>query len=474
MSRVQPESAARLQLLYQLSALRRRTPAERLEAALEVITQALGLDIGVIGRITEDSYTFAHVYAPNGKHRQGETLPLGGTYSHLTLQRGQVLSISHMRALPEPHPVLYRVFGYEAYIGAPLEVQGAFYGVLAFASRASRTPPFSTEDEELVATLARWIEVVLESQIAEEKQRESERLFRSAFHDAAIGMAIVAPNGYFLEVNASLCAMLGYRAAELLALTFQQLTHPDDLGRALGLFERVCAGELGSYRLEKRYLHKDGHIVWVERTVSAVRRADGTLKYLLSQVQDITPRKHYEARIELLAYRDELTGIHNRRHFFEHAPARLTAVQERGCPVALIYLDLNGFKAVNDSLGHQAGDDLLRHVASGLESVTRQDDLVARLSGDEFVVLLFDITEADLEHTVARLIASVKEPFTHARSGAVSGASIGLVLAHGQESLETLLLQADRAMYRAKGRKTLEPYAVEMVELGSQPEYAES
>lgn len=465
-------SASRLQLLYELNALRSRTSEERLEKALELITRALRLDVGIIGHSAGDTYTFTHVYAPNSKHRQGETLPLRETYSSLTLQRGQVLSIDHMRDLPEPRPALYWVFGYESYIGAALTVQGAFYGVLAFAGSSPRTPPFSTKDEELVTTLARWTEAVLESQIAELLRRESDLRFRSAFHDAAVGMAILAPDGHFLEVNRSFCIMLGYSVGELLAMSFQQLTHPDDLERSQRLFSRACTGELESYGLEKRYLHKDGHTVWVQRTVTAVRQENGELKYLLSQVQDITLRKHYEARIEFMAYRDELTGIYNRRHFFEYAPSRLELARQAGLPVALIYLDLNGFKQVNDTLGHQAGDDLLRQIAQGFENIIRQDDLIARLSGDEFVLLLFDITEAEVARAIERLIESVKHPFSHTTGAAPSGVSIGVVIvSRGEASLETLLAQADRAMYCAKERKALEPYAVEVVELGSATEY---
>jgi diguanylate cyclase (GGDEF)-like protein len=126
-----------------------------------------------------------------------------------------------------------------------------------------------------------------------------------------------------------------------------------------------------------------------------VRRKDGGVKHIIGQVQDITARKHYEERVRVMAYRDELTGLHNRHYFFEQAPTQLALARRTGWPVALIYLDLNSFKRVNDTVGHQAGDELLKQAVVRFRGALREVDLFTRFGGDEFVALLLNVTEAE-------------------------------------------------------------------------------
>lgn len=462
MSRHPTDAAARLRLLYEVTSLRAGKAETRLEAALEVVTQALSLDVGVITRSKGETNTIVYVYSADGALRRGQSFPLEQTYSSLTLKSGGVLSINELASSPYAQHPFYQRFGYESYIGAAVTVNGALYGTLGFSGTAPRSRPFTSADEELVTMLARWVGVALKAQTAEALRRESEERFRRAFHDAAIGMAMVAPDGRALEVNAGICKMLGYSAAELLALSVQQLTHPGDLEADLDSVRRLLAGELETYELEKRYLHKDGRIVWGHLSVSAVRRDDGEIGYLIAQIQDITPRKHYEAQIRTMAYRDDLTGLPHRRYFFARAPEQLASARRHRWPVALIYLDLNGFKEVNDTLGHQAGDALLKRVAQVCSEVLREDDLFTRFGGDEFVTLLCNASEVEARRTAGRLIACVQSTFA-TQSGS-TGVSLGIVVAPGGAiDIETLLNQADGAMYRAKGRKDSEPYAVEVV-----------
>jgi len=464
------DAAARLRLLYEVTSLRVGLLEARLDAALEVVTQALDLDVGVVSRIEDGSYTVERVYAPSGALYRGQTTSLERTYSSLILHAGGVLSISHMGASPYTHLPLYRTFNYESYIGAAVMVQGALYGTLAFLGTAPRVVPFASEDEELVVMLARWVGVVLEARTAEALRRESEARFRSAFHDAAVGMAVVTPDGHSLEVNAGICRMLGYSRDELLALDVQRLTHPDDLAADLTKVQGILSGQFETYELEKRYLHKEGRVVWGHLSVSAVRDEGGSVRYLVAQVQDITTRKHYEEQVAVKAYRDELTGLHNRRYFFKWAPEHLARARRTGLPVALIYLDLNGFKGVNDTLGHGAGDALLKKVAACFEGTLREADLFARFGGDEFVVLLLGVTEAAARGAAERLVACMKCPFYLSGMTEQVGASVGVVVApDAAPDIDTLLRQADRAMYRAKGRKACDPYAVEVVRLGDSP-----
>jgi diguanylate cyclase (GGDEF)-like protein/PAS domain S-box-containing protein len=462
------DAAARLRLLYEVTSLRVGTAETRLEAALEVVTQALSLDVGVVTRIEGGTNTVAYVYSTDEVLRQGQSLPLDQTYSSLTLNSGGVLSINEIAASPHAHYPFYQLSGYESYIGAAVTVNDTLYGTLGFLGTTPCVTPFTTADEEMVVMLARWVGIALEAQINEALRRESEARFRSAFHDAAIGMAVVAPDGRSLDVNASVCKMLGYSRDELLTLDVQHITHPDDLDADLASVQQILLGQCKSYQLEKRYLHKEGHIVWGHLSVSAVQHDDGSVNYLIAQVQDITARKRYEEQVKVMAYRDELTGLHNRRYFFERVPKQLALAHQSGWPVALIYLDLNGFKEVNDTLGHQTGDELLKQVVAHLGGALRDIDIFARFGGDEFVVMLFNVIEAEARGAAERFTSCMKRPFHLSGTPYQVGVSVGVVVApDGTTDIDALLKQADTAMYRAKGRKASEPYAIEVVRLSA-------
>ena len=149
---------------------------------------------------------------------------------------------------------------------------------------------------------------ITERKKADEVLRESEERFSSVFEHAAIGMALVAPDGHWLKVNRALCELVGYKAEELLGRTFQDITHPDDLEADLGFVHQMLTGELRTYQMEKRYFHKQGHVLWILLTVSRVRNASGQPLYFISQIQDITNRKRNEERIRLQSTALEAAG----------------------------------------------------------------------------------------------------------------------------------------------------------------------
>lgn len=282
--------------------------------------------------------------------------------------------------------------------------------------------------------------------------RESEERFRSAF-DHAAGMALVGADGRWLQVNRSLCQIVGYSEEELLATNFQAITHTDDLENILGEVNRLIEGETSTFQMEQRYLHKHKQAIWVLLSVTSVRNSQSDSIDLIFQIQDITDRKRAEEQLLHDAFHDVLTGLPNRALFMDHL--KLSVERARRRPerlFAVLFLDFDRFKLVNDSLGHMVGDQLLVGIARRLETCLRPGDTIARLGGDEFTILLEDINHASEAIEVAeRLQHTVSQPFNLNRHEVFTSASIGIALsAIGYERAEDVLRDADTAMYRAK------------------------
>jgi diguanylate cyclase (GGDEF)-like protein/PAS domain S-box-containing protein len=283
--------------------------------------------------------------------------------------------------------------------------------------------------------------------------REAEELFRRAFDDAGIGMALVDTAGNWIRVNQALGDITGYTPARLLKMGFRDVTHPDDLFAEEDALRELVEGHEQRYAVEKRYIHADGHVVWIALNLSAVHGEHGEVLYLISQMQDITERRKAEERLAHQALHDPLTGIPNRILFSDRMmTARARLRRDPGGALAILYLDLDGLKTINDSLGHDAGDRLLSEVSARLAAVIRPSDTLARIGGDEFAVLCEGVDERTALAIAERLSAAVRQPITARRGEPLRvSVSIGIVLTSDpNRDTETLLAQADEAMYAAK------------------------
>jgi len=281
--------------------------------------------------------------------------------------------------------------------------------------------------------------------------RASEEHFRATFEQAAVGLAHLALDGRWLRVNRKLCAIVGYGPDDLRDLTVYDLLHPEDHPTDVAEGHRLVAGELPSYGKEKRLIRKDGAPVWVYVTVSLARTAAGDPAHLIVVVEDITGRKAAAEALRHQALHDALTDLPNRTLLQDRLAQALRSAQRDGRPLALLLLDLDRFKEVNDTFGHPAGDRLLRQVGRRLRRVVRAADTVARLGGDEFAVLLPATDTGGATAAAEKIRRALEQPVGRGGYRVSAAASIGIALypAHGTEAT-TLLQHADVAMYVAK------------------------
>ena len=284
--------------------------------------------------------------------------------------------------------------------------------------------------------------------------RETEEHFRNAFDYAAIGMALVSPQGGWLRVNRSLCDLLGYDERELLATNFQSVTHAEDVANDLANLYRLMQGETPTCKVEKRYVHKSGEIVWALNNVSLVRDAEEAPAHFIFQIQDITERKRVEAALQNLSLVDELTGLYNRRGFLAVTEQHLAAIRRNQKVPVVLYADLDGLKQINDTMGHQEGDRALITAAEILRDSFRAADIIARLGGDEFVVLAAIGRDETAELLTSRLEAKFAAHNSRSDRRYDLSMSVGVVHFNPDEtSIEEVTAEADRAMYEDKRRK---------------------
>jgi diguanylate cyclase (GGDEF)-like protein/PAS domain S-box-containing protein len=282
---------------------------------------------------------------------------------------------------------------------------------------------------------------------------QSEQRWRLTIEHSPIGIALSRVDGSWLRVNPAFCRIVGHTEGELLRGTYQdQITHPEDLEAEQSLRARLLARDLDHFTVEQRYRHARGHEFWVRRWVTLVWDENGEPLHFISQIEDIGERRAQTERLSELALQDPLTGLSNRTAFLERLDACAAAPgTDQGPPFGVIYIDLDDFKHINDTLGHIAGDEMLAACARRLTSAVRPGDTMARLGGDEFALLLSPLAgRKEAEKIARRVLADLTVPYHIADTTVRASASIGVALHTGDERGEETLAAADRAMYRAK------------------------
>ncbi len=293
---------------------------------------------------------------------------------------------------------------------------------------------------------------VTDDRLAADTVRNSEARLRAVFNQAAIAIALLDLDGFFLEVNPAVERLLGYDGVGLIGRRWNAFSPPEDREQTAQMIAQLQAHERENVTIEQRFVRHDGRVLWTMLTISRVDNPTGSAG-LIAMLQDITERRALEAQLTWQAFHDPLTNLANRSLFRERVDR---ALSQRSAPpgsVAVLFLDLDNFKTINDSMGHAAGDQLLFEVGRRLLNATRGCDTVARLGGDEFAILIDNVRVAgDCVRVAERILLSMQTPVELDGAEVTVSTSIGIVRDAGDETADDILRNADVAMYNAKQR----------------------
>ena len=362
---------------------------------------------------------------------------------------GAVAALLYLTFLQSGQGVLMAVVPILALLLATLHYHGRHQDTLE-ASQQAAADAAARQAEAMALAALRETEVAA---LHLKQLQESERRFHSAFTHASIGMALLSFEGRILQDNAALRLLLGLDDAASRRQRIQEFVVDADLAALNRQLARV--NELGfeAFALELRCRHRDGHEVWVAAHCSFFSEPGSTAPCLILQAQDITARREAEAGLHHIAFHDALTGLPNRRRFSEYlGQAVARAAAEPDHRFAVMFIDFDRFKLINDSLGHGAGDEFLIQVSRRIQSKLRPHDIVARLGGDEFAILSQQFEhDSDVIVLAERLLLALRETFHVAGTELNSSASIGITTSSiGYATPEDVLRDADIAMYKAK------------------------
>jgi diguanylate cyclase (GGDEF)-like protein/PAS domain S-box-containing protein len=324
-------------------------------------------------------------------------------------------------------------------------------GCFAVYYRMPRQP--SRDELDVLAGLRSIAGIAVERAHRSHALAHSEAIYRATFENAAVGMAHVSTEGRYLRVNEEFARLLGYSAEELSQLRFHDVTHPEDLEESKAGFSTLLAGKQNMFFTEKRWLRKDGKTVWMNISVGTVQDAEGNIERFVVVAQDISHARELSEKLMHEVRHDALTGLINRREFDRQLAEVLREVNQRDTVGAFLYIDLDQFKLVNDTAGHIAGDMLLQQLAPLLQRQVRSSDLVGRLGGDEFGVLLRNCSEEAMRDVAAGVLNVIQEfVFTWEEQNFRLSASIGGVQIEAEKfsSTSEILRIADTVCYAAK------------------------
>ena len=380
--------------------------------------------------------------------------PEGAGPSGMAIRTGQIQMAS--ASDPQIHPWQQGCLSSDIKDGIsfPITVGGSVWGALTMYSREA-TPFLRAESRNLLETIADRLSLLFETA----RQQEQLHLLETALASASNAAFITDIQGIILWCNQALVDLTGYTAAELVGVTpriFKSNQNAPNL--YVEMWQTILGGSV--WKGEVVDQHRDGKLYTVRQTVTPLQNDEGRTTHFITIQEDVTEQRNTRLHMERLANYDALTDLPNRNLFFDRLQQAIALAKRQNDRCALMFLDLDHFKNVNDQLGHQAGDELLKEVASRLRQQVRESDTVARLAGDEFTIILGRPGQReDIAQVAEKIVAVIGEPYALSGDRTVHdvGVSIGLAIyPQDGEDGDSLVRQADKAMYMAKsaGRST--------------------
>ncbi len=441
-----------LAALNEVAALTHLGLKEQLREALGIGRRYYGLEFAIVSRVEGETYTVLAQVTPPGSLVEGKQFLLGHTYCDIALNQGDVFATREMgRSTYRGHPC-YENFGLETYVGAPIQVEKEVYGTVSFSSPERYAREFDEGDREFMRLLARWIGSVITLNQNREALAGREAWLQTIIDTEPECVKVVSPEGKLMQMNSAGLAILEAESVEQInrigLLEFVDEPYRDAFAELNA--RALEQGESGS--LEFTLTGHHGRVRWLDTHVAPLRDSAGEIVSVLSVTRDITLLKEQQQKLEQLAHYDSLTGLPNRTLLAERMQREQAMAQRYQSHFVICYMDLDGFKPINDALGHDAGDVILQTIAQRLTQVVRDVDTVARLGGDEFVLILSDVSSITAcLPVVERVLEAVSKPILVDSESCQVSASIGLALYPDAGSdPETLLRHADQAMYVAK------------------------
>jgi diguanylate cyclase (GGDEF)-like protein/PAS domain S-box-containing protein len=443
---------------------------DTLEAIAAAVVEALGFRAAVVNLVGGDDEL--HVVAVAGSDNVIESLR--GTHSPRPAWEsllatatpwGALRFLEHDAALPdaaasmtffvpelpEPDAAAPGRWHPRDALFAPLSASdGTLLGVLSVDDPVDGLLPDITR-RALLETFAVHASLAIEHAREHKALRDSEELLRRTFDESPVAKALFTPDGRYQRVNQAYCDFLGRQPEEFVGRRVVDFTHPDERDSALEMLAQLRDVQANSAvtRIERRYLHADGRDLWGR--LGLARIGTGADAYLIAVIQDITESRAAEAELRHLALHDSLTGLPNRSLIFDRMEQALARSRRDGTQMAVIVVDVDHFKQVNDSYGHPAGDQLLARVATALCGAMRTSDTAGRLGGDEFVLICEGVTgPSDVAAIADRLRSAVRVPVLIGDVTVLPSASLGCTVSTDESTIDELVAEADLALYRAK------------------------
>ena len=432
-----------LHKLNEIASISNLTPKETLKNALVIGKEYFGLEFGIVSHIVGEDYTVEVQSSPIDTLYDGQLFAFGLTYCKTTLELDDVLAITDVtKSKYVGHPC-HKELELVSYIGAPIRVNSKVYGTINFSSPKARQLEYDEIDDSFMRLLARWAGSFLERQFALDQITQLSRVVEQ-IDDAVM---ISDKTGMITFVNDTFCTHTGFLREESIGQKTSILkSGKHDKAFYEKMWEHILAGENFHGLVTNR--KKDGEFFYEEKTITPIKNDDGDIISFVSTGKDITQRIEMEQNLEKLASTDKLTGIYNRHKFEELFDNEIERSLRYKDPLSLMMFDIDYFKKVNDTYGHDIGDMVLKDIVNLVSNSIRNVDIFARWGGEEFLILC---PQTDLENTkvLAEKLRREIEEFTFSKVGNITS-SFGVTVFRAKDNKKTFIKRVDDALYKAK------------------------